>query len=64
MAIVQPLPRQEFVNCQRVALARLFQAQKATADSSDELSFAPDYPAFCNSEAVDPLASEYFHPGR
>jgi len=39
------LPGEEFLNCQRVALARLLKAEKAAANCGHHFSFAPDHPA-------------------
>ncbi len=46
MFVDRALPAQKLVDCQSITIASLFEAQEATANSSDDFGFAPDHPTF------------------
>jgi hypothetical protein len=46
MPVDQSLPTQEFIDCQLVAFAGLFEAQQATSDGRHNLGLSSDDPAF------------------
>mgnify|MGYP003382169876 CR=1 FL=1 len=64
------LPRQEFIDCQRVALTGFFHAQQTTANRRDDLSLTPNNPALgiprgkIGNCKRSPIGSDHIAPAR